>query len=302
MTSPYSVFRSLRSPVALLPCALLVSTATAQHLTHATLDSGGGRSSGGTITNDASLGGIGGEIMETPQFTARAGFVGQLWDPVSLDLTPQPASLPESSALQLAARLTGDDGITQPPDLPLVWESASSFLNVDSTGLATSTLLPGDQSAIVTARSGGLTGSAILSLVDLTDDDYGLFASDGLDDAWQWTHFAGDPENGQPADDPDHDGQDNAFEFLAGTTPRDGGSFLRTRIEAVPGQPDARQLFFSPWRPDRIYTWEFSTDLEAPWSPVTGTPPDLQPDGEARATDGIAIEPRKFYRLNIEGL
>lgn len=283
--------------LALLGCAM-----QAQEITHATLDPAGGRGGGGSITNDASLGGIGGEMMDTPQLTARAGFAGQLWDPASLDITPQPASLPESSALQLAAHLTGDDGITQPPDAPLTWETVSPFLSIDATGLATSTQLPGDQSATVTARSGGLTGSAILSLLDGTDDDYGLFASDGLDDAWQWSHFAGDPENGQPADDPDHDGQDNAFEFLAGTTPRDGGSFLRTRIEAVPGQPDARQLFFSPWRPDRIYTWEFSTDLEAPWSPVTGSPPDLQPDGEARATDGIAIEPRKFYRLNIEGL
>ena len=294
---PATKFKVPSIALVLLGCA-----AQAQQLTRSTFDSGGGRSGGATITNDASLGGIGGEMMDTPQLTARTGFVGQLWDPVSLDITPQPASLPESSALQLAAHLTGDDGITQPPDLPLVWESASPFLSVDSNGLAVSTLLPGDQSAIVTARSGGFTGSAILSLIDGTADDYGLFAGDGLEDSWQWSYFAGDPDSGGPAADPDHDDQDNLLEFLAGTTPLDGGSFLRTRVEPVPGQPDERQLFFSPWRPDRSYVWEFSTDLEAPWTPVTCDPPELQTDGEARATDSITIEPRKFYRLNIEGL
>ena len=58
--------------------ALLGCAAQAQELTHATLDPAGGRSSGGTITNDATLGGIGGEMMDTPQLTARAGFVGQM--------------------------------------------------------------------------------------------------------------------------------------------------------------------------------------------------------------------------------
>jgi hypothetical protein len=279
---------------------LLLGPAHSQVLTHATLDSAGGRSTGGTVTNDATLGGIGGEMHDTTPLTARPGFAGQLWDAVSLDITPQPASMQESSTLQLAAHLTGDDATTQPTSGTLTWESASPFLSVDAAGLVASTRLPGDQTATVTARSGDLSGSAVISLFDLTPDDYGPFAGDGIDDPWQWNFFANDPDNAQPGGDPDNDGQDNALEFLAGTTPLDGSSFLQIRTEPVPGQPTVRQLFFSPFRPDRIYRWEFSTTLQPPWQAVIGDPPDPQTNGEARATDEAADEARKFYRLMIE--
>lgn len=280
--------------------ALLTSAAHAQELTHATLDSAGGRSAGGTITNDATLGGIGGEMHDTAPLTARPGFAGQLWDAVSLDITPQPASMQESSTLQLTAHLTGDDATTQPTSAAVTWESASLFLSVNTSGMLATGTLPGDATATVTARSGEFFGSADIFLFDLTPDDYGPFAGDGLDDPWQWNFFANDPDNAQPGDDPDSDGQDNALEFLAGTTPLDGSSFLQIRIEPVPGQPTVRQLFFSPFRPDRTYRWEFSTNLQPTWQPVIGDPADPLPTGEARATDEAADETRKFYRLFIE--
>ena len=280
--------------------ALLAGSVTAQELTHATLDSAGGRSTGGTVTNDATLGGIGGEMHDTNPLAARPGFAGQLWDAVSLEITPEPASMQESSTLQLAARLTGDDGTTQHPSAAVTWQSASQFLSVNAAGLLTTGTLPGNQTATVTARSGDLYGSAIISLFDLTPDDYGPFAGDGLDDPWQWSFFANDPTNAQPGDDPDNDGQDNALEFLAGTTPLDSGSFLRIRIAPEPNQPTVRQLFFEPFRPDRTYRWEYSTTLQPPWRPVIGDPADPLPTGEARATDEAADETRKFYRLIIE--
>lgn len=285
-------------PIALI--ALLAGTVSAQELTHATLDSAGGRSTGGTVTNDATLGGIGGEMHDTAPLASRPGFAGQLWDAVSLDITPQPASMQESSTLQLGAHLTGDDATTQTPAAAVTWESASQFLSISSAGLLTTGTLPGNQTATVAARSGDLFGSADISLFDLTPDDYGPFAGDGLDDPWQWNFFANDPGNAQPGDDPDSDGQDNALEFLAGTTPLDGSSFLHVRIAPEPNQPTVRQLFFQPFRPDRIYRWEFSTNLQPSWQPVIGDPPDPQPTGEARATDEAAEEARKFYRLIIE--
>ena len=280
--------------------ALLAGSVTAQELTHATLDSAGGRSTGGTVTNDATLGGIGGEMHDTAPLAARPGFAGQLWDAVSLGITPQPASMQESSTLQLTAHLAGDDGTTQPTSAAVTWESASQFLSVNTSGLLATGTLPGDATATVSARSGDLTGSAEISLFDLTPDDYGPFAGDGLDDPWQWNFFANDPDNAQPGDDPDNDGQDNALEFLAGTTPLDGSSFLSVRIAPEPNQPAVRQLFFEPFRPDRTYRWEYSTSLQPAWQPVIGDPPDPLPTGEARATDEVAEEARKFYRLIIE--
>jgi hypothetical protein len=284
------------------PILLLAGHLSAQELTHTVLDAGGGTSTGGTITNDATLGGIGGEMHDTAPLIARPGFAGQLWDAVSLDIAPQPAAMSESSTLQLAAHFTGDDATTLPTSAGLTWETASLFLSVDATGLAASSTLPGDQAATVTASSGDLTGSAEISLFDLTPDDYGPFAADGLDDAWQWFYFASDPASGAPGSDPDSDGQDNALEFLAGTTPLDGSSFLQLWIEPEPFQPSVRQLFFTPYRADRTYTWEYSTNLQPAWQPVIGDPPDPRPTGEARATDEVADEARKFYRLQIESI
>jgi len=279
---------------------MLVCAAHGQELTHATLDSAGGRSTGGDITHVATLGGLGGEMHDTAPLIARPGFAGQLWDAVSLDITPQTAILSDNGTLQLTAQVTGDDATTQSPSAPIAWESASFLLSVNPVGLATTGTLPGDSTATVSARSGELIGSAVISLFDQTPDDYGPFAGDNLDDAWQFLWFSNAPNSAQPADDPDADGQDNGFEFLAGTTPLDGSSFLRIRIAPEPNQPTVRQLFFEPFRLDRTYRWEFSATLQPPWQPVLGDPPDPQLTGEARATDEVAVEARKFYRLMIE--
>lgn len=279
--------------------ALLLGIAFSQELTHTTFDSAGGRSVGGTITNDATLGTIGGEMYDSAPLVVRSGFVGQLWDPVSLSITPQSASMQENSILQLSASVLGDDGIVQPLSASLTWETASVFLGVDAAGLFVSTSLPSNQVASVIARSGELTGHAEILLLDVTADDFGDFAGDGLDDAWQWMWFAGDPTQGQPGDDGDGDGQDNAFEFLAGTTPIDGTSFLQTWIASEPNQPTVKQLFFKPWIAGRNYVWEWSSDLQQPWQQVEGDPVEPEPSGAARATDDMAIEARKFYRLQI---
>ena len=279
----------------------LISAATAQTTqSHASLDSAGGRSTGGTITNDATLGGSGGEMLDTAPVIARPGFAGQLWDAAALNITPQPAAMGDNSTLQLAAHFTGDDATTQPTSAAVTWETVSPFLSVNATGLASTGNVPGNQTATVTAGSGGVTGSAVISLFDFTPDDYGPFAGDGLDDGWQQLWFSGDPASAQPTDDPDSDGQDNGLEFLAGTTPLDGSSFLQVRIAPEPGQPGVQELFFTPFRQDRTYTWEWSAGLLTPWQPVAGDPPSPLPTGEARATDEAATEARKFYRLQIE--
>ncbi len=199
---------------------ILITPATAQELTHATL------APGGTITNDATLGDIGGEAHEQSGTTVRPGFAGQLWDVATLDISPQPATIGEESTLQLTTLLTGDDTTTQPSPADIVWSSDSFSLSVSPTGLLTSGPVPTDQNATITAQSSSLSATAGVLIYDLTPYNFGPFAGDSLDDAWQQFFFSSDPALAAPTLDPDGDGQNNAFEFLVGTGPQDSASWM----------------------------------------------------------------------------
>ena len=284
----------------ILSMLLLAGTVCAQELSHATLDSGGGRGTGGVITNDASLGDLGDSLHDSAPLTARPGFVGQLWDAAALAVTPQPAAMSDSSTLQLTTHLIGDDTTTQPTTTSVTWLSDNVFLSVSATGLLTVGTLLTDDSATVTASSGDLIGSAFISLLDFNPDDYDPFARDGLNDAWQAQWFANDPAAAAPGLDGDGDGQNNLQEFYFGTSPLDASSLMLTRIEPVLDAPTEKRLIFDPWLPDRIYTWEWTDDLTAPWSVLPSAVIVPQPAGDAHTLDSAATEPRKFYRLRVE--
>lgn len=284
------------------PSVLLASLALAsaqQHITGAH-DAGGGRSTGGAITNDAALGGIGGVHDDAPGTISRPGFAGQLYDAVRLTVQPSPAEVAENSTRSFTAVAVCEDATTVPITSVLWDHGGSPFFTVSPAGVVTASAVPADMSETLGLRSGEIGGTVPLTIYDSDLDNYGPFAGDGLSDAWQWAYFANNPASGAPGSDPDGDGQDNAFEFLAGTTPLDGSSFLRLRIEAVPGNPNSRRLFFGPWRPDRSYQWQFSLDLRTPWQPLLDAPVSLGPNNEGEATDAVADAASKFYRLRIQ--
>ena len=87
----------------------------------------------------------------------------------------------------------------------------------------------------VTDEAAGMTGTVdsvelVLQGVPITDTD-----ADGLDDGWESAH-SGSLAQG-PRDDPDHDGQDNAAEQLAGTDPMVAGAPFRIEsAELSPGR------------------------------------------------------------------
>lgn len=115
---------------------------------------------------------------------------------------------------------------------------------------------------------------------------------DGIPDAWE-SAYALDPNSGSDAAaDADGDGMSNGAEYIAGTDPRDAGSYLKIDQVSAGSPASVRFLALS----NRTYSVEFTDDLNAPaWSRLA--------DVLARATNRIesvvdaAPGTNRWYRL-----
>ncbi len=201
----------------------------------------------------------------------------------------------------------------------IIWSEQSGPLSSISTGgLLTADMVFQDSPAVVNGSYQNFTDSLNLTVLDTRTDNFGSYASDGIDDDWQVHYFglplstaaataaAASPDGGQPSGsdasplaDPDFDGQNNLFEFTAGVVPTDPQSVFRLNLEPVKGQPSRNQLVFSPRWTDRNYRILSSSTMQADsWLPITAD--SVRDDGDRRIiTDAGTQEPQKFYRVEI---
>ena len=278
---------------------LSVPLARAGESTTAVLDGGGGIVSGDSIEAEVSVGVPGGFSGDVATIAARHGFPGQIYDPAGeLTVTPGDARVEEFGSSAFAAQLRCDDDSLL-PILVDSWSIESPFATVTAEGIVQVGALPGDQPALLTATAGAFSGSATLLLRDLSPDNFGLWAADGIPDAWQALYFTGQEESGVASADPDADGQDNLAEYLAGTDPRDAASLLYLRFGPDPGAPGAKQFVFGPYLPDRTYTLEWSASLAAPWTALPDVPVAGSQPGEGEFTVVPGAGERRFFRLRI---
>jgi hypothetical protein len=135
--------------------------------------------------------------------------------------------------------------------------------------------------------------------VNTLSDNFGAYAADGLDDAWQVQYFGLNNPMAGPLTDADADGFTNKFEFDAGIIPTDPMSVFQCRMEPEPGQPGQERIVFSPRLPGRTYTVKTSTSLLSnDWIPLSGA--TFTDNGTERAvTDPDAATQQKFYRIEI---
>jgi hypothetical protein len=230
-----------------------------------------------------------------------------LSDAASLALTAAGAasSLNEQATLQLVARIRYDDGTLAALALPaanVTWSVAAGPLaSINSVGLATAGSVYQDTSATAMAIYQGVDGLLPITVLNLTNDDFGSYAADKLPDLWQAQYFGGSgiATNAGPEADPDADGLSNFQEYAFGMNPaqffsgilRWSGSNLLERGLATPfasgtaGSFTFRAVFAR--RKDfgavgLSYTVEFSGDLSS-WRVSTATPSVLADDGEIQA-------------------
>ncbi len=265
-------------------------------------DAGGRRTTSATYANDGSVGFVTGiSIAAAPAQTAKAGYIGQLYDVTGLALTSDAPEVEETKRLQLAAWQTLDDAtFLSVLATDVTWSVQSGpLVNVSAAGKAKADVVYEDTSAVAQAVYAEGTATIGFTVLDTIADNFGTYAGDGLGDDWQVQYFGGNNPLAAPAIDADFDGQSNLFEFTAGLVPTDNASRFNLTIAPVLGQPTQKHVIFSPIIAGRNYTVEFHTSLtDGAWQTLTGT---TQSDSgnERTVTDLNATEARKFYRVKV---
>jgi len=289
---------------------IIASNATAQTRTSAnysltpdTLDSGGGRITSSDYSMATSIGLVVGVASGgAPTAQEKVGYIAQLVDPASLQLSAAPSSVNEGGASQLSATVVMDDATTTPLLATAVTWSVQSgpITGVSSAGVATAGVVYQNTGGAVQGGYAGLTGSANLTVINTNNDNFGFYAGDGIDDAWQVQYFGLNNPKALAGMDPDGDGQNNLFEYIAGTVPSDSTSRFLLRIENVPGQLFQKRLNFSPIVAGRTYTPRTSLTLGtgALWMDLSSS--SFQDVGAERTvTDLNAAAVSQFYHVEI---
>ena len=267
-----------------------------------TADSGGRHTTSAHYTNDGGLGWVAGvSTAAAPAETAKHGYLGQLYDVTGLTLTAVSLQVNEGATDLLAAWQALDDAtFLAVPAASVAWSVPSGPLTgISASGLATAGLVYQDTAATAQGVFSGNTGTLGLTVKNVNLDDFGSYAGDGLDDAWQNQYFGLNNPLAAPLADPDGDGQTNAFEFTAGVIPNDPASRFTLTVAPVPGVLVGKNILFTPRLADRSYTVFFKTELEAAtWSPL---PDGIVSDaGQQRTiTDPAGTGAQKFYHVEI---
>jgi len=268
-------------------------------LTPLSLEAGGSSTSANyTIDSSTSAGGA----ESSANYTARTGYAGSLFDTVALDLTASPLSLNEGGTRQLGASLVFDDSSLQPLDPSAVTWSVQSgpLASINSGGLASAGNVYQNTNAVAQGNYQTFADTLTLNVLNVGNDNFALYAGDGIADDWQVLYFGVNSPNAAPLLDPGNDGWINLLEYNAGLLPNDANSVFSFRMEGVPGQPAQRRIIFRPRLPGRTYTVFSSLTMQpGTWSPLAGA--TVSDNGDERTvTDPNAGTGRKFYRVEVQ--
>ena len=121
---------------------------------------------------------------------------------------------------------------------------------------------------------------------------------DGMPDGWEQTHGLASDNPADASADPDQDGLSNLAEYLAGTDPRDGHSYLWISSIGVAEQPAGIELRWGSV-PNRLYTVLRSESVPADFVPIVEHVLSTPPENvwvDSTATNSATY----FYRIKVE--
>lgn len=267
--------------------------------TTAVLDSGGKRVNSANYSIDGSIGSLGGSAAAaSPQAVARYGYAGQLYDVQGLAIHASPATINETSTSRLSANAILDDStLLSLSAADATWGVVSGpIASISATGLATASNVHQDTTATVHAGYQSASSTMVLTVLNTGNDDLGLYAHDGMDDAWQVRHFGMNNPAASPNANPDNDGADNLREYVADTNPTNSKSIFQ--ILDITNH-SAFSLFFQS-SANRNYTLYVTTNLTSgAWTNIssqTGIPGSGTLDMLADPAPATA---RRSYRIGV---
>jgi hypothetical protein len=133
--------------------------------------------------------------------------------------------------------------------------------------------------------------AAVLEVIPLAEDDSD---GDGMADIWEIAHGLKPLEASDAGQDPDHDGMTNLQEYLAGTDPQDGRSYLKWyQISVESGTCTVR--FFAVSNKTYSILYKDAATAEN-WLSLRNTPA-FPTNRIETITDTSASEVQRFYRL-----
>ncbi|MEN3940925.1 hypothetical protein WJU23_06510 [Prosthecobacter sp. SYSU 5D2] len=266
------------------------------------INSGGGSGGSADYQQDASFGIVGG-LSTAPAGEAglsmiKHGYIGQLYEEQALEISVSPESVPERTNGQLSVlkRLDDDTFLAVDPET-LQWNVMSGPVSaITAEGGFTSQTVFADTTAMVRADVPHMSGEFSFLVTNTDTDDFGIYAGDGLEDAWQVEFFGEENSLGAPHLDPDGDSLSNAHEYLAGTIPKDPASVFRLKVLYPPNS--AQPVLQWKSLPGRFYEVQSSSNLlEEDWTSLATVEgiagdiiwPDPRPVPMARAMYRVIV-------------
>lgn len=283
-----------------IPCAFTTTSLASERsstnysITTETTDTGGREATSANYTSIGSAGLIAGITNSATNTVNKSGYIAQLYTVEGLTINPEQVSVNEGSTCQINGYANVDDGTflaLSPQELS--WGIVSGPVSqIDTSGLANTTSIYQTEIAQISASWSGYSTQTSFSVNNVGTDNFGIYANDNVDDAWQAHHFGENNPLGAGSQDPDGDGNNNWEEFITGTAPTDVRSIFRPT--SILGETTLTLTI--PTIEGRQYEVKTSSDLNT-WTPYTQFSGDGS-DVEVEIT-GVNSEDLLFYRVGV---
>lgn len=245
--------------------------------------------------------------------TSRDQFTGTLADPTAFAVVASSTTVSEGGTVTLSGSVTYDDDSSAViPGAWIGWGTPTGPLSPVQLSFPSASTQAGNVLANTagnvtgTFMAGALSDSETINVLNSGSDNYGAYAGDGIDDAWESGYGVTMPFD--PAGDSDHDGMGLLLEAFLNLNPNvpDAQSLPSPVQITDAGQKYLGITFRRHKRIARSYAVRLNSGLNAPdWSTsgivaVPGSPLSLDADTELhtfRMVSPISAANRSFLQL-----